>query len=308
MKAVTIEKYGGADVLSYTDAEKPAPQAGEVLIKIKAAAINPIDWKIRGGLGEQFGMKLPLILGCEIAGEVEAVGEDVKNFQIGDAVTAFLSSFTGGYAEYAAAKEAEIAKKPGNLDFENAAAIPLEALTARQAIFDTAGLQSGQKILIQGASGAVGSMAVQLAKNAGAYVVATASGENEEFVKSLGADEFIDYEKTKFEEVVKDVDVVLDTVGGETLEKSFQVLRKGGFLVSTVEPPSEDSMKKFAVAAAMVKLKPNAEQLAEICRLVEAGKLKTRVGTVLPLAEVRRAHELGEAGKRRGKIVLKVGE
>ena len=192
-------------------------------------------------MGAQFGLNLPIILGTEIAGTVEETGADVKNFKAGDEVFGNVNMMRGGgYAEFVIAKETEIAEKPKNIDFENAAALPVGVLTSWKAIFTTANLQSGQKILIHGASGGVGSMAVQLAKAKGAYVFATASGKNEEFVKGLGADEFIDYTKTKFEDVVKNVDVVLDTIGGDTQTRSFGVLKKGGFLVALPAPPSAE--------------------------------------------------------------------
>lgn len=194
MKAVMISEYGDETVLNYTDVERPEPKEDEVLIKVRASAVNALDWKIRDGLGAQFGLTLPLILGCEIAGTVEETGAGVENFKPGDAVYGYVSlQRNGGYAEYAIAKEAETALKPETLNFERAVAIPLGALTARQAIFDLANLQSGQAILVHGAAGAVGSMAVQFAKAKGAFVIGTASGADEEFVKSLGADEFIDY-------------------------------------------------------------------------------------------------------------------
>lgn len=304
MKAVKINEYGDESVLSYTDVKRPEPKAGEVLIKIHAAAVNPVDWKIRDGLGAVFGLEPPLILGCEIAGTIESVGGAVENFKTGDAVYAYLGSHAGGYAEFAAAKENEIAKKPESLDFDNTAAVPVGALTAWQSLFDLANLQSGQTILIHAASGGVGSMAVQIAKAKGAKVFGTASGKNEEFVKSLGADEFVDYTKTKFEDVVKNIDVVFDTVGGDTLTRSFQVLKKGGFLVTAVSPPSEEKAAEFGVKAAMVNVQPNAKHLAEINQLIEEGKLKTHVEIVFPLAEVKKAHELSKSGRTRGKIVL----
>ena len=307
MKAIVIHKYGDASVLSNEDVPKPELQPDEISIKVQIAAVNPVDWKIRDGLGEMFGLKLPLILGCEIAGTVAEIGASVKNFKAGDHVFGYIAR-QGGYAEYTVAKENEIARKPENLDFENAAAIAVGALTSWQAIFGLANLQRGQKILIHGAAGGVGSMAVQLAKTKGAHVIATASGKNEEFVKNLGADEFVDYTKTKFEDVVKDVDVVFDTVGGETLERSFQVLKKGGFLVMAVQPPSAELAQKFGVNTAMVGVAPNAEQLLEIARLAEGGRLKTHVETVLPFSEIKKAHALSEAGRTRGKIVLQVSE
>lgn len=306
MKAIVIHEYGDESVLKYEEIEKPSPQENEVLVKVKISAVNPVDWKIRDGLGEMFGFKLPLVPGCEISGTIEETGDNVKNFKAGDEVFGFIARH-GAYAEYVIANENELAKKPENLDFENAAAIPVGALTSWQAIFDKAGLQSGQKILIHAASGGVGSMAVQLAKAKGAYVIATASGANEDFVKGLGADEFIDYKQTKFEDEVKDVDVVFDTVGGDTQERSFQVLKKGGFLVSVVNPPSPESAEKFAVKAEMIGVVPNSDELAEIVELASEGKLKTYVETVLPFSEIVKAHQLSERGRTRGKIVLQVG-
>ncbi len=305
MKAIQINEYGDESVLKLTEVERPVLNADEVLIRVRAAAVNPADWKIRDGMGEMFGLKLPLVLGAEIAGTIESVGADVQGFKPGDAVYSFLSALTGGYAEYAVANQTEIARKPENLDFENAAAVASAALTAWQSIFDLANLQSGQRILITGASGGVGSLAVQLAKAKGAYVIGTASGRNEEFVESLGADEFVDYTKQEFEKVVKDVDVVFDTVGGETYERSFQTLKKNGFLVSAVQPPpSEEKAAQYTVKTAMVSVKPSAEQLNQINELIESGKLKTHIQIALPLAEVKQAHELSKAGRTRGKIVL----
>lgn len=309
MKAVVLKEYGNADSLSYEGVEKPSPKGDEVLIKVRASAVNPVDWKIRDGFGETLGLNLPIILGCEIAGTVEATGADVKNFNAGDEVFGFISlTRNGGYAEFVTAKESEIVKKPQDIDFENAAAIPVGALTAWQAIFDTANLNSGQKILIHAGSGGVGSMALQLAKAKGAHVVTTASGKNEDFVKDLGADEWIDYTKQKFEQVVKDVDVVFDTIGGDTQERSFQTLKKGGCLVSVVSPPSKETAEKFGIKAEMISVMPNAEQLAEITKLVEEGKLRTYIETVLPLSEVKKAHELSQSGHTRGKIVFRLDE
>jgi NADPH:quinone reductase-like Zn-dependent oxidoreductase len=306
MKAVTINQYGDQSVLSYTEVERPEPKSDEVLVHTRAAAVNPVDWKIRDGLGEIFGLQLPIVLGCEIAGTIEKVGSDVRNFKQGAAVYGYVSlQRNGGYAEYTIAKTDEIVLKPETLDFENAAAVAVGALTSWQAIFDTANLHRGQRILITGASGGVGSMAVQLAKAKGAFVIATASGKNEDFVRSLGADDFIDYTRQKFEEVVKEVDVVYDTVGGDTLERSFRTLKRGGFLVTTVEPPSKENVEKFAVRAAMVGVLPSAQQLGEINLMIAAGKVKTHVAMVLPLAEVRKAHQFSESGRTRGKIILR---
>jgi NADPH:quinone reductase-like Zn-dependent oxidoreductase len=307
MKAVQIERYGNEEVIELAQLERPQPSAGQVMIKVKAAAVNPVDWKIRSGLGELFGLKLPLILGCEVAGTVEEVGSPVgtNDFSPGEDVYGYLGSHTGGYAEYVAAPASEFVRKPKQIDFDTAASVPVAALTAWQGIFDYGKLATGQRILITGASGAVGSMAVQLAKNKGAHVIGTGSGRNEEFVRKLGTDEFIDYKKAKFEDIVSGVDVVFDTVGGETQERAFQTLKHGGFLVSTVNPPSPDKAKEFGVTVAMVVMMPKPDQLAEINRLVESGKLKVRVATELPLAEVKKAHQLSASGHADGKIILR---
>jgi NADPH:quinone reductase-like Zn-dependent oxidoreductase len=308
MKAVTISKYGDQSVLTYADIERPRPKSDEILVRNRAVAVNPVDWKIRDGLGEMFGLQLPIVLGCEIAGTIEEVGGEVRDFQTGAAVYGYVSlERNGGYAEYTIAKSDEIAPKPESLDFDHAAAVAVGTLTSWQAIFDTANLQAGQRILITGASGGVGSMAVQLAKAIGAIVIATASGKNEEFVRNVGADEFVDYTREKFEEKVREVDVVYDTVGGDTLERSFTTLRRGGCLVTTVAPPSDEKAEKLGVRASMVGVEPSGRQLREINRLIAAGKLKTHVATVLPLAEVRKAHQLSESGRTRGKIILHPG-
>ena len=217
----------------------------------------------------------------------------------------YLGTHTGGYAEYVAAPASEFVRKPKQIDFDTAASVPVAALTTWQGIFDHGKLATGQRILITGASGAVGSMAVQLAKNKAAHVIGIGSGRNEEFVRKLGAAEFIDYKRTKFEDTVSGVDVVFDTVGGDTQERAFQTLKRGGFLVSTVNPPSPDKAKEFSVTVAMVMMMPKPDQLAEINRLVEGGKLKVRVATVLPLAEVKKAHQLSASGHADGKIILR---
>jgi NADPH:quinone reductase-like Zn-dependent oxidoreductase len=304
MKAIVINAYGNEDVLNYVEVDCPEPQAGEVLVKVLVAGVNPVDWKIRDGMGERLGLKLPISLGGEIAGIIEKIGDDVSDFQVGDPVYGIIPS--GGYAEYAIAKVGEIGTKPQSLDFEDAAAIPLGALTAWQAMFDLANLSSGQRILITAAAGGVGSLAVQLAKAKGAFVIGMASGRNEAFVKDLGADEFIDYTQQNFAEVVKGLDVVFDTVGGETFERAFQTLKPGGFLVTAVQFPSVEKAQEFGIKAARVYCKPNAVQLAAISELVNAGQLKAHVSTVLPIAEVKKAHQLSQSGRTRGKIVLQI--
>ena len=308
MKAVRIHTHGGSETLVYEDAPRPTPLTNEVLIRVRAASVNPIDWKIRDGYGKQmFNHQMPLILGWDVAGTIEAVGPEVDKFKLGDPVYGYTSLLRdGAYAEFAIAKPAEIALKPASLDFVQAAAIPIAALTPWQAMFDTASLQENQKVLIHAASGGVGSIAVQLAKAKGAYVIGTASARNADFVRELGVDEFIDYQSTPFETVVHDVDVVLDTIGGDTQVRSFGVLHKDGFLVSIVEPPSEELATQHGVRMAMLAVQPNADQLREITELIDSGTLKPFVETVLPLSEARRAHELSQSGRTRGKIVLQV--
>lgn len=302
MKAIQITEYGDEGVLYYTDVERPEPKDDEVLVKVLAAAVNPVDLKIRNGKGKDFGMKLPLILGADFAGTVEEVGSNIEKFKKEDAV--YGKILLGCYAEYVIVKEDELAIKPVNMDFNKSASIPMGALTAWQAIFDTANLKSGQKILVHGASGGVGSMAVQLAKAKGAYVIGTASATNKDFVNSLGADEFIDYTSTAFEDEVKDVDVVFDPIGGDTNKRSYQVLKKGGFLVSLVEKGSEELMKKYNVEAKVMASEPNPKQLKEITELVEAGKVKTRIEKTFPLSEAKKAQKLSEEGPVSGKIIL----
>jgi len=308
MKAVRIHNYGGPEVLRFEDAPRPQPGAGEVLVRIHAAAVNPVDWKVRAGrLKERIQYPLPLIPGWDFSGVVEATGPGVTRLKKGDEVYARPDiARNGAYAEYIVAKESEVALKPKSVDHVQAAAIPLAALTAWQALFDTAGLSAGQKVLIHGAAGGVGSFAVQLAKWKGAHVIGTASGRNHSFLRDLGVDEPIDYEKTRFEDVVHDVDVVLDTIGGDTQKRSWKVLKKGGILVSIVSPPSAEEAAKHGVRSGYVFVQPSASQLAEIAKLVDSGKLKPVVEAVLPLAEARRAQEMNETGHTRGKIVLKV--
>lgn len=305
MKAIVINAYGGNDVVEIADLDRPEPKAGEVLVKVHAAGINPVDWKIRNGAGERMGMKLPIHLGGEIAGTIEKLGAGVRSFNVGDAIYGIIG--TGGFAEYAVAKASHLAHKPANLDFTHAAAIPLGALTAWQAMFDVAKVTSGQHILITSGSGGVGSLAIQLAKAMGVHVTAMASGRNEEFVRSLGADAFVDYTKQPFEQVIYNMDVVFDTVGGDTFERACLTLKKGGFLVTAVVFP-KDEAQRYNVQVARVHCKPNAEELVAIRELVEAGQLQAHVATVLPLTKIRQALELSEGGRTRGKIVLTMGE
>jgi NADPH:quinone reductase-like Zn-dependent oxidoreductase len=306
MKAIRIHNYGGPDVLRYEDTPRPAPGPGELLIKVHAASVNPLDWKSRAGYLKDFiPHTLPFIPGWDASGVVEAVGSGVAHFKLADEVYVHTNR-DGTYAEYAIVTETETALRPRSVDHVHAAAIPLAALTAWQALFDKAQLCAGQKILIHGAAGGVGSFAVQFAKWKGAHVIGTASGKNQAFLRELGVDEPADYEKVRFENIVHDVDVVFDTVGGDTQERSWKVLNKSGILVSTVQPPSAELAAKYGVQAEFLGVQPSSSQLAEITGLVDSGYVKPVVQTVLPLSDARRAHELSEKGHVRGKIVLKI--
>jgi NADPH:quinone reductase-like Zn-dependent oxidoreductase len=303
-----MHSYGGSDVLVYEEIPQPQPATDEVLIRVHAASVNPVDWKIREGFGQDFfGHQLPLILGCDLAGVVEVVGDSVTKFQPGDAVYGYVNlRRCGAYAELAIAPESEVTLKPTSLDFVQAAAVPVGALTAWQALFDIAHLEAGQTLLVHAAAGGVGSMAVQLAKIKGCQVIGTASARNAEFLQDLGVDTIIDYQTTRFEEVAQDVDVVFDTIGGETQMRSFSVLKPGGVLVSAVSSPTESVGAAAGIQVAMVSVQPSATQLSEITALIDSGRLKPFVETVLPLNEAQRAHDLSQTGRTRGKIVLQV--
>jgi NADPH:quinone reductase-like Zn-dependent oxidoreductase len=311
MRAIRIHKYGGPEVLKDESAPRPIPQAGEVLIRVHAAGVNPIDWKVREGyMKDLWPHKFPLIPGWDLSGVVEEIGAGpaaAGRFKKGDEVYSEPdASRDGAYAEYIVVRESELALKPKSLHHVHAAAVPLAALTAWQALFDAGQLVSGQRVLIHGGSGGVGHLAVQLAKWKGAYVLATASTKNQELLRELGVDKPIDYTKQKFEEVARAVDLVLDLIGGETQKRSWSVLKKGGVLLSLVQPPSVEKAKTLGVRAAFVAGHPSGAQLAEIAKLIDSGELKLRIDRILPLSEVRRAHELSKSGHTQGKIVLRI--
>ena len=308
MKAVRIHEYGGPEVLVYEDAPRPQAERGEVLVQVHAAGINPVDWKVRQGLAkDSLHHHLPLILGWDVSGVVEAVGRGVRRLKVGDEVYSRPDIMRdGAYAEYVTIDQSLAALKPQTIDHVHAAGIPLAAMTAWQALFDAGRLSAGQRILIHGASGGVGTYAVQLAKWKGAYVIGTASARNQEFLHELGADGTIDYQDVAFETVVRDVDMVLDTIGGDTQERSWSVLKRGGILVSIISPPSPQKAAAHGVRQAYVFLEPKLTQLQEITALVDSGNLRCVVDTVLPLAEARQAHEISQSGHARGKIILNV--
>jgi NADPH:quinone reductase-like Zn-dependent oxidoreductase len=298
MRAVVIHQTGGPEVLQLEDVPTPEPADGQVLIRVRAASVNPADWKARrGGRSRQ----LPTILGSDVSGSVEL--SRVEDFTEGDEVFGFAAS--GGYAQYAAADPIGIASKPAGLSHEQAAALPVAGLTAWQSLFERAGLEHGQTALIVGAAGGVGHLAVQFARHAGAHVIATGSLRNRDFVMGLGADEYVDYSQQDVAETVRGVDVALDTVGGETTEL-LAVLREGGILVTIAAAAPEDGARERGVRAELVIMKRNPDQLERIVELVGAGEVHVELSEVLPLAEVRLAHEQSESGHTRGKIVLVV--
>ena len=306
MKAIVVHQYGGPEVLKYEDAPRPDLKEDEILIRTMAAGVNPVDAYIRSG---RYGKgSLPYIPGLEVAGIVEKTGAKVTKFKAGDPVYAHLNFNGGGYAEFSIATESETATKPKSISFEQAAAVPLAATTAWQALVDTAGLKSGQTVLIHGGSGGVGHFAVQIAKARGAKVIATASTENQDLLKQLGVDQAIDYTKTKFEEVVKDVDVVLEATRSDSMSRSYGVVKKGGFIVSVTGPPDQAELDKHGIRGSGMGVHPDAHVLEELAKLIDEKKIVPIVSQVFPLAEADKAHRQIETRHTRGKIVLKVAE
>src|SRR5438874_7996865 len=287
MKAIVLHEYGGPEVLKYEDVPWPEPKEDQILIRVIAAGVNPVDGMIRSGMfATHEKTAFPRILGADIAGVVEKTGTKITKFKAGDAVYAYISlENEGGYAAYALATEYEASPKPKSLDYVEAAAVPVVALTAWQALIDTAKLRAGQTVLIHGGSGGVGTFAIQIAKAHGARVIATASTANQDLLKQLGADIAIDYTKTKFEDIAKDVDVVLDSVGKDTLARSYGVMKKGGFIVSLVARPDQAELAKRGLRGASLSVEPNSNELAEIGNLIDEKKIRVIVSQVFPLSE-----------------------
>jgi NADPH:quinone reductase-like Zn-dependent oxidoreductase len=306
MKAIRIHSLGDPDVLKLEDTPRPEPGDNEILIHVKAASVNPVDYKIRSGEFKKGEIKLPTTLGRDVAGVVESVGRNVRNVKPGQEVYAFLGAKSGGYAEYAIAEQNEVSPKPDRLDFVEAAAVPLAAETAWQALFDHGELKQGERVLIHGAGGGVGHFAVQFAKAKGATVIATASKEDVNFVSELGADRVIDHKAEDFEKTVREVDLVIDLIGGETQKKSWTVLKDGGRMVSVLEQPSKEEAERKHAKAVVFMAQPKAEQLEEIGELISDNKVTVAVSKVLPLEEAKEAHERLEHEHSQGKLVLTV--
>jgi NADPH:quinone reductase-like Zn-dependent oxidoreductase len=319
MKAVQVYEDGGPEVLIYESVPRPTPQRGEVLVRVHAAGVNPADWRARAGfpdVPEQFRHAIPPISrphipGFDLSGIVEATGPDVAAFRKGDAVFGMIRFPGGGkaYAEYATAPITDLALKPMSIDHIQAAAIPMAALTAWQFLYQD--LEPGQTVLINGAAGGVGHIAVQLAKIKGTHVIAVASNRHEAFLRKLGVDEFIDYTTSPVEQVVRNIDLVYDTVGGANGDRLLSVLKRGGRLVGINignYPTERAAQLGITIGTGRPSLHPDAAQLTEIGRLINAGCLRVAIDTVVPLSHAHQAHIRGESGHLRGKIVLRVVE
>jgi NADPH:quinone reductase-like Zn-dependent oxidoreductase len=305
MKAARIHKFGSPEVVVIDELPRPSPRAGELLVRVAAAGVGPWDAIIREGKSE-VSPQPPLILGSDLSGVVEAVGSEVTEFKSGDEVYGVTNpQFCGAWAEYALAEAKMIARKPQRLTHVEAASVPVVAVTAWQMLFEYAQVTAGQRVLILGAAGNVGAYAVQLAHGVGLHVIATAGAADLEYVRSLGADRALDYRAAKIEEIAPPVDVVLDLVGGDTQARSFRILKPGGILVSVVSAPP--ASLRTDVRSVFFYVDVTTARLNTISKLLESGKLTTQVGTVLPLADARVAHEmLAGAPHKRGKIVLTI--
>jgi NADPH:quinone reductase-like Zn-dependent oxidoreductase len=307
MHAIQYRAYGASTTLELVELPVPVPEAGEVLVKVDAAAVNTIDWENRREALPGFAPRLPVVPGYDLAGEIVARGPGVVDHALGERVFAMLPlDSPRAYAEYARVPVTVLARQPRNLDAIHAAAVPLVALTAWQALFEAGGLHAGQTVLIHGASGGVGHLAVQLAKHAGATVIGTASRANLAFVRSLGADQVIDYRAQPFETVVRDVDLVFDTVGGDTLARSYQVVRAGGTVVSIAGRIDAGAASARGIHGKGLLVRPDAAQLAQIAALLEHGALKPEIDTVYPLRDAALAHDKSETRHLRGRLVLQV--
>ncbi|HAT33539.1 MAG TPA: NADPH:quinone reductase [Janthinobacterium sp.] len=308
MQAIRIHAYGDADQMHLEEAPMPVCGPADILVRVVAAGVNPVDWKIRAGaLAAHLPRAFPITLGSDGAGTVSAVGAAVTAFQPGDEVYFYADLGRGGsYAEYVAVDAAQAALKPRTLSFAAAAAMPAPAQAAWTALFDMARIEAGMRVLVHGAAGALGSIAVQLAKEAGATVIATAAGADIDRVRGLGADQVIDYRQQRFEELVSDLDVVLDTVGGATQEASWATLRRGGILIASAMPPAPERAAAAGARAVFLFTEPRGAVLTQLAERIDAGRLRVNVGREFALADAGLAHRRGEAGQAHGKMVLRV--
>ena len=301
-KAIVVEEWGGPEVLKLVERPRPVPAADEVLIRVHSASINPLDWKIREG-ARRANFSLPFYPGCDVAGTVEEVGAAVSSFKPGDAVYSMIGR-SHAYAEFALAKADVVAPKPASLDFAHAGAVPLAALTAWQMLLENGGLQPGQRVLVHAAAGGVGGFAVQMARYLGGYVIGTASARNHDYLRGIGAQELVDYGNTRFETVVRDIDLVIDLMAGEVQQRSWSVMKPGGMLVCALGPPDMARAKAAGMNAKPQSVRPDGAQLRHIGALIDAGTLKVELAASFPLEQAAQAHRLSATGHVRGKIVL----
>jgi NADPH:quinone reductase-like Zn-dependent oxidoreductase len=307
MRVIRIARFGGPEVLHLESIPVPTPGKGELLIKVAAAGVNPVDYKIRGGRYPAVKQdKLPYVPGRDVAGTIVECVAPTERFSKGDNVFAMPAIERGGYAEYAVVKATEAAPMPAALNFIQAGAVPLAALTAWQGLFKHGRLQEGQRVLIHGGAGGVGHFAVQFAKVKGAYVATTASSQHLAFLRTLGADEVIDYKAQRFEDIIKDVDLVFDLVGGETQDRSWSVLKKGGSLVSTLAEPSKEKAAALGVHATRYTVSESGADLALIGGLIDAGRVKPFITRTYQLHEAAAAQQFLEHEHPPGKVVLSV--
>ena len=309
MMAWRVHEFGSPETMKFERVPGPEPGPGEVLVKVAAAGVGPWDGWIRSGKSA-LPQPLPLTLGSDLSGEIVAMGPGATELRVGDQVYGVTNpQFVGAYAEYALASAGMVSNKPTSLTHVEAASVPVVAVTAWQALFDHAHLKAGQTVVIHGGAGNVGSYAVQLAQHAGVQTVVTASTADVSAVRNLGANTVIDYRTQRFEEEVQSADAVIDLVGGETQDRSFQVLRRGGKLISAVSRPDQDLAKRYGVEATFFLVDVTSQYLTKIARFIDGGKLRTNVGAVLPLADAREAHWMLERVRPqpKGKIVLDVG-
>ena len=310
MKAVRIHEYGGASVLRYEDAPMPECAADEVLIRVIGSSVNPVDWKIREGmLKGMLPYPMPFIPGWDVSGVVHAVGAQALHFQVGDAVYSRPDiARNGTYAEYVAVLESEVAKKPRTVSHIQAGVLPLAGITAWEAIVTVGKVTPGQRVLVHAAAGGVGSLAVQIAKAQGAHVIGTASSAHRVLVESLGVDEFVDYKAQPLRDAVRNVDLVLDTIGGDVQEASWHVMAPDGLLVSIASDPTEGAKRWPRLRGAFLFIKPNAPALDRLAHMVEQGQLRPVIGAEFALKDIQQAHALSETGHASGKIALYVGQ
>jgi NADPH:quinone reductase-like Zn-dependent oxidoreductase len=304
MKAIRIHEYGDASTLNLEDTPQLTVEHDQLLVKIRDAGVNPIDWKIRAGyLKERMPSVFPLTMGQDFAGEVAELGQGTSAFALGDRVFGFAQ---GTYAEYAVAQSSTIAAMPESMAFDVAASLPTPGSTALQLVRDVVGAKAGMRILIHGAAGSVGSLAVQIAKHLGARVIGTATGPDISYLRILGVEEAIDYKLERFEDSVSEADAVIDLVGGDTLARSYAVVKKGGVIATTVQRIDEAVAQRAGIRGFQVVMKRNAADLTALAELVDMGRVKPRLGQTLPLTQAREAQQLSETGKAMGKVILKV--